>query len=361
MHANMIDLRSDTVTKPTAEMRRAMAEAEVGDDVIGCDPTVAKLQDRIAEILGKEAAIYMPSGSMTNQVAVRVHCKPGDEFICDAGCHIYNYEQAAYASLSGVAVRTVQGDFGVFQPEQVEDLVRPDNEHCVRTRLLTLENTHNRASGRIQPYENLVALCQWARGQGLATHLDGARLFNAVVASGVSAADWASHFDTVSVCFSKGLGAPVGSALAGPAELIREARRHRKAFGGSMRQVGIIAAGALHGLEHHVERLADDHEHAQILANAIRETDGLELQPEQVDTNIVIFRVDPALVSAVGFTASLKERGVDCLSMGKDVVRLVTHLDVNKEQAIRAAEILVSVAEGIRGGTVSVTGAGAQY
>lgn len=361
MNAKLIDLRSDTVTKPTKEMRLAMAEAEVGDDVIGCDPTVAKLQDRIAEILGKEAAIYMPSGSMTNQVAVRVHCKPGDEFICDAGCHIYNYEQAAYASLSGVAVRTVQGEYGVFRPEQVADFVRPDNEHCVRTRLLTLENTHNRASGRIQPYDNLMALCEWAKGQGLATHLDGARLFNAVVASGVPAADWAQHFDTVSVCFSKGLGAPVGSALAGPAELIREARRHRKAFGGGMRQAGIIAAGALYGLEHHVDRLADDHEHAQILATAIRETEGLELQPEQVDTNIVIFRVDPQLATAVGFTAALKERGVDCLSVGKEVVRLVTHLDVERDEAILAAEIITSAVEEIRSGKLSVAGAGTQY
>ena len=361
MSTSMIDLRSDTVTKPTAAMRRAMAEAEVGDDVIGVDPTVARLQERIAEMLGKEAAVYMPSGSMTNQIAVRVHCKPGDEFICDAGCHIYNYEQAAYASLSGVAVRTVQGEFGVFQPADVEDLVRPDNEHCVRTRLLALENTHNRASGRIQPYDNLVALCDWARSQGLATHLDGARLFNAAVASGVSLSDWAQHFDTVSVCFSKGLGAPVGSALAGPAELIREARRHRKAFGGGMRQAGIIAAGALYGLEHHVERLAEDHEHAQILANAIRTADGLELRPEEVDTNIVIFRVDPALVTAVGFTAALKDRGVGCLSVGKDLVRLVTHLDVTREQIMRGAEIIVNTIDEIRAGTLDASGAGTQY
>ncbi|HTN74433.1 MAG TPA: threonine aldolase family protein [Pirellulaceae bacterium] len=243
----MIDLRSDTVTKPTPAMRAAMAAAEVGDDVIDIDPTVERLQDLTAELLGKEAAIFMPSGSMTNQIAVRIHCKPGDEFICEAGCHIYNYEQAAFAQLSGVVARTVEGDCGVLLPGQLVGLIRPFNDHLVRTRLVCLENTHNRGAGRIQPYEHVAEICSWAHENGLRTHLDGARLFNAVVATKIHADRWARHFDTVSVCFSKGLGAPVGSALAGPKEMIQEARRHRKLFGGAMRQAGIIAAGALYG------------------------------------------------------------------------------------------------------------------
>src|SRR3954468_24531298 len=275
-----IDLRSDTVTPPSPEMRLAMANAEVGDDVIDKDPTVEKLQDLTAELLGKEAAIYMPSGSMTNQVAVRIHCKPGDEFICEAGCHIYNYEQGAFAQLSGVVSKTVEGEFGVLHVDQVRGLLRPDNEHLVRTRMLCLENTHNRGGGKIQPYENVVAICEWARKNGLRTHLDGARLFNAVAATGIEAEKWARHFDTVSVCFSKGLGAPVGSALAGTKEAMKEARRHRKLFGGGMRQVGIIAAGALFALENHRTRLTEDHADAQLLAEAIRQTDGITLTPD---------------------------------------------------------------------------------
>ncbi len=259
----MIDLRSDTVTRPTAAMRQAMANAEVGDDVFGDDPTVNRLQERIAEMLGKEAAVYVPSGTMSNQIGVRIHCQPGDEFICEAGCHIYNYEQAGYAQLSGVAARTVEGDFGVLRLEQLTGLIRGENDHLVRTRLVCLENTHNRGSGRIQPYDEVVRICRWAHDSDLATHLDGARLFNAVVATGISARDWSQHFDTVSVCFSKGLGAPVGSALAGPKELIAKARRARKLFGGGMRQAGVIAAAALYALEHHVERLADDHTQRQ--------------------------------------------------------------------------------------------------
>src|SRR3954471_9638572 len=259
----MIDLRSDTVTRPSAAMRQAMASAEVGDDVLGDDPTILKLQDRIAEMLGKEAALYVPSGSMSNQIGVRIHCQPGDELICEAGCHIYNYEQGAYAQLSGVATRTVDGENGVLRPEQLTGLIRRGDDHLVRTRLVCLENTHNRGAGRIQPYEVVEAICTWAHENELKTHLDGARLFNAVVATGIAARDWAQHFDTVSVCFSKGLGAPVGSALAGPRNLIKQARRARKLFGGGMRQAGVLAAAALYAIDHHVERLADDHAHAK--------------------------------------------------------------------------------------------------
>ncbi len=345
-----VDLRSDTVTKPSAEMRAAIANAEVGDDVIGNDPTVDRLQRMTAEILGKETSLYMPSGSMTNQIAVRVHCKPGDEFICEAGCHIYNYEQAAFAQLSGVVARTVEGSGGVLQLDQLRGLIRPNNEHLVRTRLVCLENTHNRSAGKVQPYDTVAEICAWAHDNGLRTHLDGARLFNAVAASGISAADWSQHFDTVSVCFSKGLGAPVGSALAGSHEAIAEARRHRKLFGGGMRQVGIIAAGALYALEHNLERLADDHANAQILAEAVRSAEGIWLHPAEVDTNIVFFQVDPELASAADFVAALEVENVYALALGPDVIRMVTHLDVDAAGAQRAAEVIPHVAAQLAAG-----------
>jgi threonine aldolase len=340
----IIDLRSDTLTKPTAAMRAAMANAEVGDDVFDEDPTVHALQDRVAALLGKEAALFVPSGSMSNQIGIRLHCGPGDEFICEAGCHVYNYEQAAYAQLCGVACRPVEAPENVLSLEWIRDLIRADNDHLVRTRLLCLENTHNRGGGRILPYDNVVEMCAWARGHSLATHLDGARLLNAVVATGIPAAAWAEHFDTVSICFSKGLGAPVGSALAGPRELIRRARRHRKAFGGGMRQAGILAAAALYALDHHVDRLAQDHAHAQILAAAVRESPGLTLQPARTDTNIVIFGVDPRLGTAHDFAALLKERGVLTLAVSNTRIRAVTHLDVSEQMVRQAADVLRSLA-----------------
>ncbi|MEX0676303.1 MAG: GntG family PLP-dependent aldolase [Pirellulales bacterium] len=340
----VLDLRSDTLTKPTKGMRAAMANAEVGDDVFDEDPSVHALQDRVAEMLGKEAALYVPSGSMSNQLGVRVHCVPGDEFICEAGCHIYNYEQGAYAQLSGIAARTVEGQTGVMRLEQLTGLIRGDNEHLLRTRLVCLENTHNRGAGRIQPYEIVESICNWAHTSGLVTHLDGARLFNAVVATGIEAKRWSQNFDTVSVCFSKGLGAPVGSALAGPKDLIRKARRARKLFGGGMRQAGVIAAAALYALEHHIDRLADDHANARRLGDAARGIRGLELLGDSVDTNIVIFRVDPALGTAAEFCEKLKARGLFMLAIGAQQVRAVAHLDVDEADTRRACEILAEVA-----------------
>jgi threonine aldolase len=340
MEKQLLDFRSDTVTRPTKAMRRAMAEADVGDDVFGEDPTVNRLQERVAELLGKEAAVYVPSGSMSNQIGVRLHCAPGDEFICEAGCHIYNYEQGAFAQLSGVVARTVDGEYGVLRRQQLEGLIRPDNEHLLRTRLVCLENTHNRGSGRIQPYDVVTSICDWAGANKLRTHLDGARLFNAAVASGIAADRWARHFDTVSVCFSKGLGAPVGSALAGPRDLMVLARRHRKLFGGTMRQAGVIAAGALYALDHHIERLAEDHANAKRLADIIHSIEDFELRPAKVDTNIVIFAVDPKLGSASEFATALKERGLLMLSVGQQLIRAVTHLDVNGDDVERAGEVL---------------------
>ena len=340
-----IDLRSDTVTKPSPAMRAAMAAAEVGDDVSGEDPTVNALETRIAGMLGKEAALYVPSGTMSNQLAVRVHCQPGDEFLCDANCHIYCYEQAAYAQLFGVAVQPVEGDHGVLELDQLVDRIRPDNIHAARTRLLCLENTHNRGAGRVLPLDNVSRLCGWAADNGLARHLDGARLFNAVVATGIPASTWAAQFDTVSVCFSKSLGAPVGSALCGSAEHIQRARRVRKAMGGGMRQAGIIAAGALYALEHNIERLVEDHEKAQILATAVRQSPKLSLEPDIFNTNIVIFRVDPKFGTAADFSTRLRENGVLANSMGRFRVRAVTHLDVSLDQIRRAGEIIRAAAE----------------
>lgn len=345
MSDESLDFRSDTVTRPTPHMRAAMAEAAVGDDVFGEDPTVIRLQEQLAQVLGKEAAVYVPSGTMSNLIGVRLHAKPGDEMICEAGCHILNYEQAGYAQLSGVAARAVEGEHGVLRVEQLEGLVRPSDAHQVRTRLVCLENTHNRGGGRILPYDTVEAVCRWAHAAGLRTHLDGARLFNAAVATGIEAARWAAHFDTVSVCFSKGLGAPVGSALAGPRELIAEAIRHRKVLGGGMREAGVIAAGALYALEHHVDRLADDHANAQRLADGIRSIDGLELDPKVVDTNLVFFRVDAALGTAREFSSKLKERGLLMLPISPAKIRAVTHLDVNSDDCDRAVAILKDVVQ----------------
>jgi threonine aldolase len=344
MPDRILDFRSDTVTRPTPGMRAAMAAAEVGDDVLGDDPTVERLQRRTAEMLGKEAALFVPSGTMSNQIGIRLHCRPGDELICEAGCHVYNHEQAAYAQLSGVAVRTVEGDRGVICVGQLEGLIRPDNVHYARTRLVSIENTHNRGGGRIQPYPVVEAVCAWAHEHGLRTHLDGARLWNAAVASGIEPASWSQHFDTVSVCFSKGLGAPVGSAICGPRELIAEGRRHRKVLGGGMRQAGILAAAALYALDHHIERLAEDHANAQRLAAGIRRIAGLRLEPDAVDTNILFFAVDPAWGTASQFAAELKNRGVLVLTESRTKLRALTHLDVTSADVDIALQTIEAVA-----------------
>ncbi len=328
----MIDLRSDTVTKPTAAMREVMAEAEVGDAVIDIDPTVERLERMTAELLGKEAAVYMPSGSMTNQVAIRVHCDRGTEFLCEADCHVYHYEQAAFAQLSGLVARTVAGERGALRLEQLQGLIRPRNDHMVRTQLVCLENTHNRWGGRIQPQGEVERICAWARENGLTSHLDGARLWNAAVALGVSERALAEPFDSVSVCYSKGLGAPVGSALAGPAPFIAEARRGRKLFGGAMRQAGMIAAGALHAVQHHRERLVEDHAAAQRLGEAIADCPSLAIRGDQVDTNIVIFEIDPVWGTAKQFAERMRAREILCMTIAPQAVRLVTHLDVTAEE-----------------------------
>jgi threonine aldolase len=338
-----IDLRSDTVTRPTPAMKAAMQAAEVGDDVFHEDPTVNRLEERVAVLLGKEAALFVPSGTMSNQVAIKAHTVPGDELLCDVRCHIYNNEAGGPAALSGVTCYTIAGDHGIMDLRQLEMRVRPVDDHQVRTRLVCLENTHNRGGGRIYPIEKIQAISTWTHQAGLILHLDGARLWNAVVATGIPTGAWSALFDTVSVCFSKGLGSPVGSALAGPREFITRARRIRKLFGGGMRQVGILAAGALYALDHHVERLADDHRNAQVIAQAIMDTPGLRLDPPEVETNLVWFEVDPDLGSAKDVAAVLKQQGVLVIPVGARNLRACTHLDVSAAQAERAADTIRKV------------------
>lgn len=343
MAEKVLDFRSDTLTQPTAGMRAAMAAADVGDDVYGEDPSVNRLQEQVADLLGKEAALFMPTGTMSNQIGLRVHCAPGDEFICEAGSHIYNFEQAGFAQLSGLSVRPVEGMCGVLEVEQLAGLIRPENDMMVRTRLITLENTHNRGAGRVLPYEGVKEICAWAREHNLCTHLDGARIWNAWIASGIEPRQWAQHFDTVSVCFSKGLGAPVGSALAGPRDLIKTAKRHRRLFGGGMREAGVLAAAASYAVSHQVERLAEDHAHARMLADTIGELPGLELRPDQVDTNMVIFHVAPDLGTPAELCARLKVRGVLMLPVAPTLIRAVTHLNLSRSDVSQACEILPEV------------------
>lgn len=336
----MIDLRSDTVTRPTPDMRAVMALAEVGDDVWGEDPTVIALEARVAGLLGKEAALFVPSGTMANQIAVRIHTRPGDELLCDVNAHVYVYEAGGPAVLSGVTCSTIPGDYGLVTLDQVRDHVRPVNEHLVRTRLVWLENTHNRGGGRVHSLDEIAAISAFARSAGLALHLDGARLWNAIVATGIPAATWASHFDTVSVCFSKGLGAPVGSALVGPRDLIDRARYARKLFGGAMRQSGILAAAALYALDHHVERLAEDHANAKLIADAAAETPGLALTPPVVDTNIVWIKVEPRLGTPAQLAEQLKGDGILIYPASKTQLRACTHLDVSRAQAEQVARAI---------------------
>jgi threonine aldolase len=321
-------------------MIRAMSTAELGDDVFDDDPTVHRLQEKVATLLGKEAALFMPSGTMSNQIGLRLHCSPGDEFLCEAGCHIYVYEQGAFAQLSGLVAHTIDGEFGLLRAEQLDGRIRPDNDHCVRTKLLSLENTHNRGSGRVWPIEQMKQCVDWARKNKIATHLDGARLFNAVIASGISAREWAAMFDTVSVCFSKGLGCPIGSALAGPKDMIKLARRYRKLFGGAMRQVGVLASAAIYALDNHVERMTDDHKNAKRFAEIVTELHGCELRPATIDSNIVIFRIDPTLGTAASIVERCNAHGLLMYAIGPQMIRIVTHLDVNAEAVEQASVIL---------------------
>jgi threonine aldolase len=333
----LIDLRSDTVTRPTEGMRRAMLEAPVGDDVFGEDPTVNQLEEYVAALLGKEAALYCPSGTMTNQIGVYVGTGRGDEVLLHENAHIFRYEAGAPALLSGVQVRPLPGEGGVVSPETLKAVVRPENVHFPRPKLLCLENTHNVAGGKVFPLEDFATVTAEACELGIKLHLDGARLFNAGVATGIPAREWCAHTDTVSVCSSKGLGAPVGSLLAGNEETIREARRARKAFGGGMRQAGVIAAASLYAFEHHVERLAEDHERARRLAAGLSEA-GYKVEPPE--TNIVLVEVGEAET----FLQALAREGVLVTPWSKSTVRLCTHLDAGDEEIDAAVDAASRVA-----------------
>lgn len=327
----LIDLRSDTVTQPSSEMRQAMAEAEVGDDVFGEDPTVNRLQEVVAELLGKEAALFVPSGTMGNEICIKCHTRPGDEVICESGCHIYNYESGAASFLSGVQMRPIVGNQGVITAEEVEKCINPPQDHFARTAVITIENTHNGAGGTIFPLEQLARLYELAAQRNLKLHIDGARIWNASVATGIALKEYAQYCDSISVCFSKGLGAPVGSAVAGSKEFIVEAHRLRKLYGGGMRQVGILAAGALHALEHNLQRLTQDHENARLLAQGLLEIPGINLDLESVQTNIVLFDVKDTGRSVAEILEQLKRKGVLLVPFGHTTLRAVTHLHVTRQ------------------------------
>ena len=327
----IIDLRSDTVTKPSPEMRRSIAEAEVGDDVFGDDPTVNKLQEKVASMLGKEAALFTPSGSMANTIAILAHTQPGDEVIVERESHTFNYEVAGAAVMGGVQLNTILGDRGILEPDQIDREIREPNVHIPQTKLICLENTHNRGGGTIYPLEKIQATHRIARENDLKMHLDGARLFNACVATGINPEDYAQYFDSIMFCFSKGLGAPVGSILAGSKEYIERAHRVRKMLGGGMRQVGILAAAAIFALENNVKRLAEDHEHANMLAIELAKIKGFYVDSEHVETNIVVFDVSQSGFSVDEVLGKLKTKGILMIPFGHTLARAVTHLDVSRE------------------------------
>lgn len=330
----MIDLRSDTVTSPTPAMREAMARAEVGDDVYGEDPTVLDLQERVADLFAKEAALFTPTGSMANVLAVAALVQPGQEVLCEARAHIVRAELGAHGAVTGITTRTWSHPDGQVDLDAIRELYAPDmGPFFVRTTAVSVENTHNFAGGAVLPIDDLRALREWAVDAECAVHLDGARIWNAHVATGTPLADYGEIADTISVCLSKGLGAPVGSLVLGSAEMIAEARVRRKRLGGGMRQVGVLAAAGLHALDHHVERLAEDHENARLIAEACG------VDPASVPTNIVVVDV-PSAPDAV---AAAAEQGVRIGAVGPQRVRLLTHLDVSRADAEQAAKVLAGI------------------
>ncbi len=333
-----IDIRSDTLTRPSPGMRRAMAEAEVGDDAYREDPTVNALEAEAAEITGKEAALFVTSGTMANQIAVRIHTRPGDELIADASSHIYNYEAGAAATLSGVQCRPVQTEGGLLSADQVEAAIQPPTLPRPRTGLICVENTHNRGGGAVYPMDSLRAIRDIARDGGVPLHMDGARVFNAGAASDTPVAEIARPASTLSFCLSKGLGAPFGSLVAGPKDLIEEARRYRQVFGGGMRQAGIMAAAGRYALKHNVERLPEDHARAGRLAEGLAAIPGVTLPFGITPTNIVVFDIAGTDRTAQALAAALKERGVLVSVLGETRFRALTHLDISDEDIDQALQ-----------------------
>lgn len=341
---NVIDLRSDTVTKPSPEMRKAMFDAEVGDDVYKEDPTVNKLEQYAAELLGKEAALFVPSGLMGNQICLNLLTNPMDEVICHKDAHIFIYESGSPAALSGIQLFPLEGKKGIISPEDVEAVIRPESAYYMpKTRVIEVENTHNRAGGTIHPIENIKRLRTLAEKYNLFTHLDGARIWNASAATGISPEEYASYFDTVSCCLSKGLGAPIGSVIAGSMDMMKEAFRIRKAWGGGMRQVGIIAAAGLYALQNNIDRLKEDHEKAKLFAETLNGHPGIVIDLDDVETNIIMFR--PKNLTVDELLEKCAENGI-LLSTGTiGTIRVVTHMDVSFDDVKKAAETVVKILE----------------
>lgn len=338
MVAAPVNLYSDTQTRPTEGMRAAIASAEVADEQRRLDPTVNALQERVAELLGHEAALFLPTGTMCNEIAFRLHIRAaGDEILCDRLAHPIIAEAGGPAALAGAMLNPIDGDGGVFTGEQLEAALRPESRYMPRSRLVSVEQTTNISGGRVWPMKTMLAVLETARRHGLRTHLDGARLMNAVAASGVPADEWADGFDTAWIDFSKGLGAPVGAVLAGSEELIAEAWRWKQMTGGAMRQAGIVAAGCMYALDHHVDRLSEDHENARHLAEGLAEIDGIDLDPDTVETNIVLFGVadGPGLVERIADRVELQ-------AVGPKRVRAVTHLDVTRDEIDQALQAFSS-------------------
>jgi threonine aldolase len=342
-----IDLYSDTITRPTPEMRQFMSMAEVGDEQQKEDPTVNTLVEMVCELLGTEDAVFLPSGTMCNQIAWRVHCQPGDEIIMDETAHTWHFETGGTAAHSGASMYPIPGERGIFSARQLRAAIRPLNNHFPRSRVVLIEQTSNLGGGSIWPLDTIEEICSAAREQGLASHMDGARLLNAAVAKGISARDYAAPFDSLWIDFSKGLGAPVGAALAGSKAFVQEAWRWKHQFGGAMRQAGIIAAGAVYALNHHIERLAEDHENAQILVKGLAQIEGITVEP--VETNLIFFDVSGLGITAEAFNARLMEHGLRVSTLGDTRARAVTHLDVTRSQVEEALQIMRRVAGDIKG------------
>ena len=336
MPKKLIDLRSDTVTRPSPGMRRAMANAVVGDDVFGDDPTVKKLEAKVARLFGREAALFVPSGTMANQISLRAWTRPGDEVICEADAHILHYEMGAAGALAGVQLRPLPGVRGILSPEQVKAAIRPRDGHQLTTTLVALENTHNRAGGTVYPLEVIRDISKAARAKGLRMYLDGARIWNASAASGVPLKEYARHFNSVSACFSKGLGCPIGSMVIGDKEFVARARVFRRMYGGAMRQVGVLAACALYALKHNLPRLAEDHVKARVLAQGLAELPGIDLDLSTVQTNIVVFDISQTGKTPDALCERLAREGVLVVPFGATRLRAIAHMDVSRNDILSA-------------------------
>jgi threonine aldolase len=338
-----IDLRSDTVTKPSEAMKRAMMQAEVGDDVYSEDPTVNELQNKIAAMFHKKAALFVPSGTMGNEVCIKLHTQPGDEIIVEEDSHIFVYETAAPSLLAGVQMLPLRGYNGVLTAQQIKNSIRPSVYYLPRTKLICIENTHGRSAGSIIPIDEIHKIYEIAVAQNIKMHLDGARLWNASVASKIPVHEYAKYFDSISVCFSKGLGAPIGSMIIGSHQVIEDARRYRKIFGGGMRQVGILAAAAIYAIENNIERLSTDHENAKMFAEELSKIKKLKINPDNIQTNMVIVDISETGKTQTQVLQMLKEAGVLLTPERDTSVRAVMHLDVNKNQVMDAAKIFLSI------------------